>query len=81
LRGDGQARFDDNQITVQNWYGGTANQIETLQSGNGQILLCTQVEQLIQAMAGFTQQTSLTWDQAIEQLPQEVQTVLVASWQ
>jgi hypothetical protein len=44
-------------------------------------LLSTQVDQLIQAMAGFTQQTGLTWDQAIDQRPQDVQTVLAASWQ
>jgi len=69
------------QITVQNWYLGTRDQIETIQAGNGQTLLSTQVDQLIQAMAGFTQQTGLTWDQAIDQQPQEVQTVLAASWQ
>jgi hypothetical protein len=44
-------------------------------------LLSTQVDQLIQAMAGFTAQTGLTWDQAIDQQPQEVQAVLAASWQ
>ena len=43
--------------------------------------LTTQVDQLIQAMATFTQQTGLSWDQAIEQQPQAVQTVLAASWQ
>ncbi|MEO6309029.1 MAG: calcium-binding protein, partial [Nitrospiraceae bacterium] len=69
------------QITVQNWYLGTNNQIETIQAGNGQTLLSTQVDQLIQAMAGFTQQTGLTWDQAIGQQPQDVQAVLAASWQ
>jgi Ca2+-binding RTX toxin-like protein len=70
------------QITVQNWYVGTSNRIETIQAGNGQTLLSTQVDQLIQAMAGFTQQNNgLTWDQAIDQQPQNVQTVLAASWQ
>ena len=41
----------------------------------------TQVDQLIQAMATFTQQTGLSWDQAIDQRPQNVQAVLAASWQ
>jgi Ca2+-binding RTX toxin-like protein len=69
-------------VTVQNWYSTpTTAQVETIQAGNGQTLLSTQVDQLIQAMAGFTQQTGLTWDQAIDQQPQEVQTVLAASWQ
>ena len=44
-------------------------------------LLSIQVDQLIQAMAGFTQQTGLTWDQATDQRPQDVQNVLAASWQ
>ncbi len=69
------------QITVQNWYVGTTNRTETIQAGSGQTLLSTQVDQLIQAMAGFTGQTGLTWDQAIDQQPQQVQTVLAASWQ
>jgi len=70
------------QITVQNWYTRpTANQIETIQAGNGKTLLNTQVDQLIQAMATFTTQTGLTWDQAIAQRPQDVETVLAASWQ
>ena len=69
------------QITVQNWYVGTTNRTETIQAGNGRVLLSAQVDQLIQAMAGFTQQSGLTWDQAIDQRPQDVQTVLAASWQ
>lgn len=57
------------------------NRVETIQAGDGEILLSTQVDQLIQAMAGFTQQTGLTWDQAIDQRPEDVQAVLAASWQ
>ena len=68
-------------VTIQNWYTSSANRTETIQAGNGQTMLSTQVDQLIQAMAGFTAQTGLTWDQAIDQRPQEVQTVLAASWQ
>ncbi|HMS82056.1 MAG TPA: calcium-binding protein [Nitrospira sp.] len=69
------------QVTVRDWYLSTNNRIETIQAGNGQTLLSTQVNQLIQAMAAFTQQSGLTWDQAIDQRPQDVQAVLVASWQ
>jgi Ca2+-binding RTX toxin-like protein len=68
-------------VTIQNWYTSlSTNQIEHLQAGNGQHLLNTQVDQLIQAMASFSQQSGLTWDQAIDQRPQEVQAVLAASW-
>jgi Ca2+-binding RTX toxin-like protein len=70
------------QVTIQNWYTSpTTNQVEDVQAGNGQHLVNTQVDQLIQAMASFTQQTGLTWDQAIDQQPQAVQTILAASWQ
>jgi Ca2+-binding RTX toxin-like protein len=69
------------QVTVKDWYLGRTNHIETFQAGNGEVLLSTQVDQLIQAMAAFTQQTGLTWDHAIDQRPQDVQTVLAASWQ
>ena len=69
-------------VTIQNWYTSpTTNQVETIQAGNGQTLLSTQVDQLIQAMASFSQQSGLTWDQAIDQQPQQVQNILAASWQ
>jgi hypothetical protein len=68
-------------VTVQNWYTSSSNRTETIQAGNGQTLLSTQVDQLIQAMAGFTQQTGLTWDQANDQQPTQVQSILAASWQ
>jgi Ca2+-binding RTX toxin-like protein len=69
------------QVTIQNWYGGVGNQTETIQAGNGQQLMNSQVDQLIQAMAAFTQQSGLSWDQAIDQRPQDVQTILAANWQ
>jgi Ca2+-binding RTX toxin-like protein len=68
------------QLTIQNWYTSTNNQNETVQAGNGQQLLNTKVDQLIQAMATFGAQTGLTWEQAIAQRPQDVQNILAASW-
>jgi Ca2+-binding RTX toxin-like protein len=69
------------QVTIQNWYNGTANQTEVIQAGNGQQLINTQVDQLIQAMASFGVESGLTWDQAIDQRPQDVQLILAANWQ
>jgi Ca2+-binding RTX toxin-like protein len=69
------------QVTIQNWYTSSSNRTETIQAGNGQFLLSTQVDQLIQAMASFSQQTGLTWEQAIDQQPTQVQNILAASWQ
>jgi len=68
------------QITVQDWYNGPDNQTEVIQASNGQQLLNTQVDQLIQAMAQFSADNGLTWDQAIDQRPQDVQTILAANW-
>ena len=69
------------QMTIQNWFTGSSNQVETMQAGNGQQLVNTKVDQLLQAMAAFTQQSGMTWDQAIDQRPQDVQNVLAANWQ
>ncbi|MDP9131883.1 MAG: Ig family protein, partial [Nitrospirota bacterium] len=69
------------QVTMQNWYLGVSYQTEVIQAGNGEQLMNTQVNQLIQAMAGFTQQTGLSWDQAVAQRPQDVQQILAANWQ
>jgi Ca2+-binding RTX toxin-like protein len=68
-------------VTVQNWYTSSSNRTETIQAGNGEVLLSTQVDQLIQAMAAFTQQTGLSWDQGIDQQPAQVESILAASWQ
>ncbi len=68
------------QVTIANWYGGATNQLEALKAGNGLQLVNTQVDQLIQAMATFTQQSGLSWEQAIAQRPQDVQNILAASW-
>lgn len=74
------------QITIQNWYSGTANRVEIFESGEGDILRSTQVEQLIQAMAAFTTQTGLSWDAAAGgsgtvQQQTDFQNIIVANWQ
>ena len=69
------------RLTIQNWYSGAGYQAEVLQAGNGDQLLSSQVDDLIQAMATFCAQNGLTWDQAIDQRPQDVQTILAANWQ
>ncbi len=69
-------------LTVNAWYGGTSNQTEILRAQDSSTLLNTQVDQLIQAMAQFSaDHGGITWDQAIDQNPNEVQAVLAAYWQ
>jgi Ca2+-binding RTX toxin-like protein len=73
-------------VTIQNWYTSSANQIETIRAGDGQVLLSSQVDQLIQAMATFTQQTGLSWDAAAggagtAQDQAGYQAIIAAAWQ
>jgi Ca2+-binding RTX toxin-like protein len=74
------------QVTIQSWYTNSNSQVETIQAGNGQILLSTQVDQLIQAMAQFTTDTGLSWDAAAGgagtvQQQAQFQGILAANWQ
>ena len=71
----------DDRMTIQDWYADNANQAKEFEAGSGSQLLNTQVDQLIQAMAQFSSESGLSWDQAIDQRPQDVQTILAASWQ
>ncbi|NOS81120.1 MAG: calcium-binding protein, partial [Nitrospira sp.] len=74
------------RVTIQNWFSqpDTA-QVETIQAGNGQTLLSTEVDQLIQAMAAFTSNTGLSWDAAsggagTAGQQAEFQGIIAASW-
>jgi serralysin len=69
-------------LTVQSWQSGTANQTEVFRAQDGSTLLNTRVDQLIQAMATFSAtHGGMSWDQAIQDWPDEVQAVLAAHWQ
>jgi Ca2+-binding RTX toxin-like protein len=69
-------------LTVSSWYSGTQYHTEVIRAADGRQLLNTQVDQLIQAMAQFSADNGgITWDQAIDQRPQEVAAVLAAYWQ
>jgi hypothetical protein len=69
-------------LTVQNWYNSASHQTEVFQAADGSTLLHTQVEQLIQAMATFSaNHGGMSWAQAIEERPDDVQAILAAYWQ
>jgi hypothetical protein len=67
------------RATVQNWYLGNQYHVEQIKSGDGKLLQDTQVDKLVQAMAGFAPpamgQTSLTAAQQTALAP-----VLAANW-
>ncbi|WP_425806719.1 calcium-binding protein [Desulfitobacterium sp. Sab5] len=67
-------------LTINSWYAGTAYQVEEFKAPDGSKLTNIQVEQLIQAMASFTQQNGMSWNQAIQDKPQDVQNILNQFW-
>jgi hypothetical protein len=71
------------QVTIQNWYTGAGSQIESIQAGDGRVLLNSQVNQLIEAMARFTATSGVSWDQALNNpgLVPAVQSIVTANWQ
>ncbi|SHO53758.1 calcium-binding protein, partial [Anaerocolumna xylanovorans] len=68
------------QLTIQSWYSGAAYQTEVFKASDGSQLLNSQVDQLIQSMAVFSQQSGISWNQAIQQKPEEVQAILTQYW-
>jgi Ca2+-binding RTX toxin-like protein len=68
-------------IDIQDWYLGGEFQTEIFRDSEGSALMNTQVEQLIQAMAGFTAETGLNWSDATQQRPEDVETIVAAAWQ
>lgn len=67
------------KATLQDWYSGNPYHVEQIKLGDGKVLLDTQVETLVQAMAAFAPpamgQTSLTAAQQTALAP-----VLAANW-
>ena len=68
-------------VTVQDWYLGVEYQTELFESSDGSIMLNTGIDQLIQAMAGFSAETGLDWTSAVQQRPEDVQAILATAWQ
>ena len=69
----------NDEINIKSWYSGVDYQIEELRTANN-TLLSNQVDQLIQAMATFTQNTGMSWDQALQEKPDDVQNILSQFW-
>jgi len=70
----------NDKVTISNWYNGASNHVERIQVSDGHYLLDSQVEQLVQAMAGMTPpplgQTNLTTEQH-----QQLDSVYATTWQ
>jgi Ca2+-binding RTX toxin-like protein len=68
------------QVTVKNWFLGAQYQIESIHAGDGYVLLNTQIEQMIQAIASFDRPSSgeLKFTQAVLD---RLEPVLAVDWQ
>lgn len=68
------------KLTIQNWYSSSANNVEQFRTADGHVLLDSQVENLVQAMAAFAPPAA-----GQTTLPQTYQSalapVLAANWQ
>lgn len=77
-----QRAGSQDRVTVTDWYSDTGNQVEIVALSDGTELMSSQVNQLIQAKATFsTDNGSISWEQAIANRPDDVQTVIAAYWQ
>jgi hypothetical protein len=71
----------NDQVMIQDWFGRSGHQVKSIQADNGHKLVNTQINQLIDAMAGFTTNNGIIWDQGLAAKPEEVAAVVAASWQ
>ncbi|MBF0138610.1 MAG: hypothetical protein HQL65_20475, partial [Magnetococcales bacterium] len=70
------------QVQISNWENGTANQVEQIKLGDGNVLVNTQVDLLIQAMATFSaEHNGISWDQSLTQYAEETHAILASHWQ
>ena len=69
------------QITISNWYKNPGDaQIETFQAGEGSLLINSQVDQLVQAMAVYSEPSSGDFNPS-QVIRGEVHEIIVTSWQ
>jgi hypothetical protein len=77
-----QVNNSSDLLTIQNQNYNSAYQIETFEASDGRVLQSSMVGKLIQAMADFSVQNGgMSWTQAIQSKPDEVQTILAQYWQ
>ena len=67
------------QVVISDWYEGKENQIEEIRAGDGYLVLNTQIDQLVQAMAAFAPPASGDLNLSPE-LQIRLEPVLAANW-
>ena len=67
-------------ITINSWYRSDDYKIEKFTSNDGRIITNTQVESLIQAMAGFQKDSGMSWEQALSAQPSQARSIIQEYW-
>lgn len=68
-------------VLARNWFVNDNAMLDSIETSGNKQLLGSQVDQLIQAMATFTTQTGLTWEQAVQQNNQQYIEILATYYQ
>lgn len=69
------------QITFEEWYDDDDSRIREFQTDSGAELDARKVDLLVQAMAAFSEQSGLSWEQGVQERPEEVNQILAVHWE
>ncbi len=70
----------ENSVTAESWFDNNQYQIGKISCQDGKSLTNTDVLQLIEAMADFTTQTGMLWEQGLENDDKELKSMLTQFW-
>ena len=70
----------EDSVSINNWYSGSSYKVETFSVSDGYSLAYNQVEQLIQSMASFEEQTGLSWADAIRDNSSDAKNIIYNTW-
>ena len=70
----------EDTITINNWYQGDNNKIETINSVDGYTLSHTQVDLLIQSMASFESTSGMSWSEGVRQGNADIDSITAQIW-
>lgn len=69
------------RLTILGSHLGSTSQVDAFQASDGSRLVSAKVDLLIQSMASFCADSHMSWSQAIQRKPDDVQQILAQFWQ
>jgi len=70
----------DDAVSIKDWYAGTDHKIEQIETSTGAVLVDTQVQQLVSAMAAFVPPATGEFELS-QTLSDELEPVIASAWQ